>query len=92
MTVEHQPAADRFVVHLDGGDAELTYARPDGRTIDLQHTEVPEVGRGRGVADAMAQAAFDYARAQGLKVIATCPFVRRWLAHHPEEHELLLRQ
>ena len=91
MTVEHEEKAQRFVVRLDGADAELTYARPDARTIDLQHTEVPEAGRGRGIADALARAAFDYARNQNLQVIATCPFVRRWLAHHPAERELLVQ-
>jgi predicted GNAT family acetyltransferase len=91
MTVEHEETAQRFVVHLDGADAELTYTRPDAPTIDLQHTEVPEAGRGRGVADALAGAAFAYARSQGLKVMPTCPFVRRWLEHHPEERDLLVQ-
>lgn len=89
MNVEHRASERRFVVRLEDGEAELTYARPDARTIDLQHTEVPPGGRGHGVADALAHAAFAYARGQGLRVIATCPFVRAWLGRHPEERDVL---
>jgi predicted GNAT family acetyltransferase len=89
MTVEHRPDEHRFVVQLDGGDAELTYTRPDAKTIDLRHTGVPKSGRGHGVADALAAAAFAYARAEGLRVIPTCPFVQGWLGRHPEGRDLI---
>jgi uncharacterized protein len=89
MTVEHRPGEHRFVVRLDDGEGELTYTRPDPKTIDLQHTRVPQSGRGQGVADALATAAFAYARAEGLRVIPTCPFVRAWLARHAEVGDLL---
>jgi len=83
IVVEHEPGNQRFIVRLPGGDAELTYTRPDRQTIDLKHTEVPESGRGHGVAEALAHAAMGYARKEGLQVIPTCPFVRRWLGRHP---------
>jgi uncharacterized protein len=89
MTVEHVPKESRFVVRIGADTAELTYTLPDVHTIDLQHTSVPESARGHGVADALAEAAFAYARAQGLQVIPTCPFVRRWLIKHPEQHDLV---
>ena len=89
MTVEHDAPNDRFVVHLPDGDAELLYARPDERTIDLQHTEVPASARGQGVADELARAAFEYVREQGLQVVVTCPFVRTWLRRHPEERSMV---
>jgi len=87
LIVEHHPSEHRFVVPLPegGGEAELIYARPDRRTLDLQHTEVPEPGRGHGIAETLARAAIAYARAEGLEVIPTCPFVRRWLHKHPDE-------
>lgn len=89
MTVEHRPDEHRFVVRLADGEGELVYTRPDPKTINLRHTGVPESGRGHGVADALATAAFAYARAQGLRVIPTCPFVRTWLSRHPEMRDLL---
>ena len=89
MVIEHRPTEQRFVAELASGEAELTYTLPAPGVIDLQHTAVPEGARGHGVAEALARAAFDYARAQKLRVIPTCPFVRSWLRHHPEERDLI---
>ena len=89
MTVEHDEKNSRFVVHVDGSEAELAYTLPGARLIDLQHTFVPESARGHHVAEALAEAAFAYAREHGLRVVPSCPFVRRWLRTHPEEAKLV---
>ena len=93
MKVEHDESGSRFVVRVEGegeGDeATLAYSRIGPKLIDLQHTYVPESARGHGVAEALALAAFAYAREQGLRVVPTCPFVRRWLRGHPEELKLV---
>jgi len=44
---------------------------------------VPQPFRGRGLATALAKAALEAARAEGLRVIAQCPFVRAYLRKHP---------
>lgn len=89
MNVEHDTNNSRFIVRLDDDEAELTYSMAGPRLIELVHTFVPESARGHHVAEALAQAAMDYARERGLKVVPTCPFVRRWLAHHPAEAKLV---
>jgi predicted GNAT family acetyltransferase len=89
MKVEHDEAGQRFVIHFDDEDAELRYELPGPKLIDVQHTYVPESARGHGAAEALALAAFDYAREHKLRVVPTCPFVRKWLAGHPELFELL---
>jgi predicted GNAT family acetyltransferase len=92
MTVEHVESdvnGGRFVVRIGDTEAELVYTRPGPTLIDLQHTYVPKGARGQGVAEALAKAAFAYARAQGFRVIPSCPFVRRWLQMHPEEAALV---
>jgi predicted GNAT family acetyltransferase len=89
MKVEHDERESRFFVHFDDADAELRYARVGPRLIDLQHTYVPESARGHGVAEALAEAAFAYAREHGDRVVPTCPFVRSWLRHHPEAAALV---
>ena len=90
MTVEHDVSNSRFFVHVEGDDdAELVYSMAGPRRIELVHTYVPESARGHGVAEALAKAAMDFARERGLNVVPTCPFVRRWLAHHPEEGKLV---
>ena len=89
MNVEHDARNNRFVVRLEDDDAELTYSMVSPRLIELVHTFVPESARGHHVADALAQAAMDFARERGARVVPTCPFVRRWLAHHPDEATLV---
>ncbi len=89
VQVEHREKARRFTVRTDAGTAYLRYERPDERTIDLKHTGVPEAAEGRGVGSALARAAFDYARAQGLRVVVTCPFVATWVKRHPEVRDVL---
>ena len=92
VAVVHEPEHHRFVAHVAGGDALLLYSRPDDRTIDLEHTEVPTTARGTGVADLLTKAAIDYARANKLRVIPTCPFTRKWLARHPEAADVVAQR
>ena len=89
MTVEHDEKAGRFFVRLEGDEADLTYTRIGPKLIDLQHTYVPESARGHGVAEALAEAAFEYAREHGDRVVPSCPFVRTWLRRHPEKLKLV---
>jgi len=85
MTVQHDTEGSRFFVSLPDGDAQLIYAPFSDDVLDLQHTEVPPSGRGRGVGDALVRAALAYALANGMRVIATCPYVQGWLRRHPHE-------
>lgn len=89
MKVEHDEKAGRFTVVIDGEEAELVYLRVGPKLIDIQHTFVPDAARGHRVAEALATAAFDYARERGYRIVPTCPFVRRWLRLHPELLELV---
>lgn len=91
MAVEHDEINHSFVLHLPSGDARLDYDRPDAKTINLRHTEVPEAERGHGAAADLAKAAFEYAREQKLRVIPTCRFVRAWLDRHPAERDIVDR-
>ena len=82
MTVVDNPKANRFEVTVDGGTAFLTYERRPG-IIVFVHTEVPPELRGHGLADALAETALKSARAEGLRIIAQCPFVRAYMKKHP---------
>jgi uncharacterized protein len=74
--------ARRFELTMDGQTAVLVYERaPD--SLVLVHTEVPPSLRGRHIADALANAALDTAKVEGLRVVAVCPFVRAYLRKHP---------
>jgi uncharacterized protein len=83
--VRHDPDHSRFFLPLADGDAELIYGPFSDDVLDLQHTDVPPSGQGRGIGDALVRAALAYAREQGMRVMATCPYVQAWLRKHPEE-------
>ena len=77
--VTHSPETSRFV----SGDAYLSYERT-GDSLDIQHTIVPEDMGGQGVGGELVRAAVAYVRAEGLELVVTCPFAKKWLAKHPD--------
>ena len=90
MDVTHDPDARRFEIDLGAdGPAYLTYEPLDDDVLDLRHTIVPESAQGRGVGTALVEAAFAHARAEGLRLVPTCPFVAEWLAEHPEAADVV---
>ncbi|WP_225845319.1 GNAT family N-acetyltransferase [Streptomyces sp. HPF1205] len=58
------------------------------KLIAFVHTEVDDAYEGRGIGSALARAALDDARAQGVRVLAICPFIKGWIAKHPEYQDL----
>jgi len=82
-------AERRFELHADGDLSVLTY-RISGDRIRLIHTEVPRQLRGRGYAEMLARAALERASRDHLRVVALCPFVRAFLARHPEYDTLVV--
>jgi predicted GNAT family acetyltransferase len=68
----------------DAGVAFLNYVRkPD--SMVFVHTEVPKALRGKGLAHALAAAGLDTARREGLRIVAQCPFVRKYLQERGKE-------
>ncbi|MBI4341130.1 MAG: N-acetyltransferase [Candidatus Omnitrophica bacterium] len=91
VQVLHDKAGSRFCVTLEGYEACLMY-RLTGKEIDLYHTYVPEIFRGRGVAEKLCQAAFEYAKAQQLTVTPSCSYISgAYLKRHPEYQALTSR-
>ena len=90
VTIRHNEAATRYEAHLpDDALARADYIRLT-RKIIFTHTEVPEAYEGQGVAEKLVRAALDDVRAQGdVKVVALCPFVKLFLARHPEYQDLV---
>lgn len=87
-SVVRNDAENRFEIHEGDQIAELAY-EVRGDDIALVHTEVPPSLEGDGYGSALAKAALDYARAQHLRVIPSCPFVAGYIRRHPEYAELV---
>ncbi|MFV1988699.1 MAG: GNAT family N-acetyltransferase [Gemmatimonadota bacterium] len=81
----------RFEVAVGDATASLTYTRGSA-VLALVTTSIPEALRGTGVAGRLARYAMDAARAEGLKVDPSCPFMIGWLARHPEFADLVYTQ
>jgi hypothetical protein len=92
LTVEKQPDRSRYALLADGeviGVAEYEL-REDA--IVFTHTQVDPEKRERGMASELVQTALDDVRDRtALRVVATCPYVRRWLADHPAYQALQRR-
>ena len=89
VAVIHHPDEQKFSVQLPEGEAFLRYALHD-RCLNFVHTFVPEAGRNKGVAEQVVLAGFEYAKAQGFKIIPTCPYVSHaFLRRHPEFQSLV---
>lgn len=88
--IVHLSDSDRWEAQDEQGApvAHLSYVLDDG-VIDLQHTEVDPAARGQGLAGRLAEEALQYARAKGLLVRPSCPFIPTYVAKHPEYEDLL---
>jgi predicted GNAT family acetyltransferase len=79
---------NRFELDINGAVAAAYYELAPG-IITFTHTEVPAELNGRGIGSKLIKGALDAVRAQGLKVVAKCPFVGAYIAKHPEYADLL---
>jgi predicted GNAT family acetyltransferase len=81
-------AKQRYELAVDGHIAATYYTFADG-VITFDHTEVPPELGGKGIGSKLIKAALDQVRADGLKVIAQCPFVKAFIEKNPAYQDLL---
>ncbi len=84
VTVREVTDRQRYEAVVDGQVAGFVTYDLDDTTIDFLHTQADDAFDGRGVGSALARGALEGARERGLRVVATCPFIRAYLARHPE--------
>ena len=87
-TVVNNAATSRFELTTEGRTAVLEYVLARNR-LRLMHTEVPPELRGHRYAEVLVRAGLEYARSEHLRVVPFCPFVRAFLARHPEYEPLV---
>ena len=89
-TVTDNPGESRYEIHVDGQRAGLArYRAGDAGVLIFDHTEVDDAYEGQGLGGVLARGALDDVRARGLKVVAECPFIRRWIKEHDDYQDLL---
>lgn len=88
-SVQDVAGNNRYEITADGEPAGFVEYHRHRGVIAFLHTEVGDEFGGQGVASALIEYALDDAREQGLRVEPFCPFVRGYLAKHPEYLDLV---
>ena len=86
--VINNPNLGRYELAVEGQIAAAYYHRSND-VVTFDHTEVPPELGGKGIGSKLVKGALDQVRADGLKVVAECPFVKGWIEKHPDYRDLL---
>lgn len=89
MNIIHNKEESHFEYMENGETAYLKYSIYKRKNLALVHTKVPESMKGKGVASALAEFAFSYAKKNNKMVMVYCPFVSSYLKKHTELREQL---
>ncbi|MEN0001441.1 MAG: N-acetyltransferase [Pseudomonadota bacterium] len=82
----------RYVMRAPGGvEAEMTYTWGKPDCIIIDHTDVPDVFRGKGVGVRLLKQLIADARATPFSVVPLCPFANAQFNRHPEFGDVLDR-
>jgi predicted GNAT family acetyltransferase len=87
--VVNNPSQHRYQLTVDGHTAATYYKIADG-VITFVHTEVPPELGGKGIGSKLIKGALDQVRADGLKVVAECEFVKGFIAKNAAYQDLLI--
>jgi uncharacterized protein len=93
LKVEFEKKGHRGAFFIDGEGghaAELTFsAGPRGGPVILDHTEVSDALRGKGVARILVEAAVQWARRENIRLVPVCPFAKAVFDRVPAFRDVL---
>jgi predicted GNAT family acetyltransferase len=91
LPVTHEESGNkgRYVVRLEGTEAEMTYTRAGQHLIIIDHTSVPDALRGRRLGAILVYRAVEDARAAGKSIIPLCPFAKSQFDRHSDWSDVL---
>jgi uncharacterized protein len=89
ITVENRPELGRYQLCLDGEVAGYIAYEVRGAHVAFMHTQIEDRFAGEGLGVQLVAQALDDIRAQGGSVLPYCPFVRSFIARHPEYQDLV---
>lgn len=89
INLEDTQSGGRYSAELAGHFGEMTYSRAGPHLIVIDHTQVDDALRGKGVGHALAEHAVYAARKGGWKIIPLCPFFQAQVARHPDWQDVV---
>ena len=84
IRLEIEGGRGRYVIEVDGVEAELAFSVTSPALRIADHTGVPDSLRGTGVGRRLLERMIDDARREGFKIFPLCPFVNAERRKHPE--------
>jgi predicted GNAT family acetyltransferase len=91
--IRHERSGHRGAFYWQQGDtrlAEMTYTVAGSRVI-IDHTQVDESLRGKGVGDKLVAAAVQWARAENARLLPLCPYAKSVFDKMPEYRDVLAK-
>lgn len=88
-TVADAPDRSRFEVLVDGELGGFAEYRDREDVRSFTHTEIGDAFEGQGLGSRLVRGALDATREAGMSALPFCPFVRGWIAKHPEYLDLV---
>jgi predicted GNAT family acetyltransferase len=86
--IKNDSKSGQFILDSNGKESFLKYKITD-HSIDLYSTYVPEELRGQKLGDKLVEYSLEFAREHQLKIIPSCPFIRKYFSKHPEYGHML---
>lgn len=86
LEIRHEETDGRgaFFIDVNGQRVALqTYRRVDAQRVVINHTQVDDSLRGRGVARRLLDASVAWARQTGTRIAATCPYAKAQFEKDP---------
>jgi predicted GNAT family acetyltransferase len=93
MEISHEENKKKgsFFIEENGDRvAEIQYFHSNTGQITVYHTEVGTNLRGKGVGEKLVERVVGFARENGLKINATCPFAHKLIENDPENKDILI--
>lgn len=88
-TVTHVPEQHQFEIAVGAERAGLTQYAEDAERRIFVHTEVDDAFAGQGLGGVLVRQALDETRAAGLRIVAVCPYVARFLEKNHDWDDVL---
>lgn len=92
MEIQHENNSKNGVFFVeDAGQrlAEMTYVWSGENKFIIDHTQVSELLKGKGIGKQLVMAAVAFARQNGYKIMPLCPFAKRVFDTTPDINDVL---
>jgi uncharacterized protein len=82
---------NKFYIGKDEADpkAKITYQKDSNGNFIIDHTFVSDELRGQGTAGQLVNVVVDYARQEGVKIVAECSYAKKYIEKN-NLHDILL--